>query len=103
MVFSATEPSRESEALRQLTRRVDEVLHYIWDPIGVSGVVEARDEYDMYVPQVVGLLTRKATPQEIAAFLARVAAERMGLNPDPEAAERAALAACGWSARLLPP
>jgi len=47
-------------------------------------------------------LTSKATPQEIAAFLTRVAAERMGLNPDPEAAERAALAACGWFARLPP-
>jgi len=25
---------------------ISEVLHYIWDPSGVAGVPEARDEYD---------------------------------------------------------
>jgi hypothetical protein len=34
----------------ELYRRTDEVLHYIWDPIGVAGVPEARDEYDSYLP-----------------------------------------------------
>ena len=37
---------------QELYGRVGEVLHYLWDPIGVSGVPQARDEYDSYVPQV---------------------------------------------------
>ena len=32
----------------ELYRRVDEVLHYLWDPIGVAGIPEARDEYYGY-------------------------------------------------------
>ena len=36
----------------ELYRRVDEVLHYIWDPIGVAGAPMARDEYYAYLPQI---------------------------------------------------
>lgn len=39
-----------------LLRVVDEVLHYIWDPIGVAGVPEARDEYDIYTGRIFTLL-----------------------------------------------
>lgn len=34
-----------SQADMDLYRAVDEVLHFIWDPIGVRGFPEARDEY----------------------------------------------------------
>ena len=44
----------ELDSLDELHRRTDEVLHYIWDPIGVSGVPTARDEYSGYVPRLVG-------------------------------------------------
>ena len=40
----------------ELYRRVDEVLHYLWDPIGVAGAPEARDEYYSYLPHVFSLL-----------------------------------------------
>jgi hypothetical protein len=36
--------------------RVDELLHYIWDPIGIAASTGARDEYDSYVPTVVKML-----------------------------------------------
>jgi hypothetical protein len=29
----------------ELYKRVDEVLHYVWDSIGVAGEPHARDEY----------------------------------------------------------
>lgn len=40
---------------RELYQRVDEVLHYVWDPIGVSDAPEARDEYFSYLPIVFGM------------------------------------------------
>jgi len=30
---------------KELYRRTDEILHYLWDPIGVSDTPQARDEY----------------------------------------------------------
>ncbi len=35
----------------ELYRRTHEVLHYIWDPVGVSDEPRARDEYQGYLPQ----------------------------------------------------
>ena len=60
---------------------VGEILHYIWDPLGVSGVPQARDEYDGYVGGVVSLLESGAGEQLICAYLTRIADENMGL-PD---------------------
>ena len=62
-----------------LYRAVDEVLHYIWDPIGVSGVPEARDEYQSYLPQVFELVRKNQSEEKIASYLGMIASERMGL------------------------
>jgi hypothetical protein len=92
----------ESATLSELNTRISEVLFYQWDPIGVSGMLNARDEYDMYVPLVVGKLTGGATQQEVAALLDQIASERMGLLPDPVRAGRAAASAYEWFERLSP-
>jgi hypothetical protein len=42
----------ELDALEEFNRRADEVLHYLWDPIGVAGEVMACDEYMGYVPKL---------------------------------------------------
>ncbi len=72
-----------SSGERALFRAVDEVLHYVWDPIGVSAIPEARDEYMTYVPQVFALVRDGTTPEEVAISLSRIAVERMGLNDNP--------------------
>ena len=64
----------------QLYRRVDEVLHYIRDPIGISDTPEVRDEYQSYLPHVFSLLVRGAPSDEVAAFLVTTATETMGLS-----------------------
>jgi len=51
---------------KELSKRVSEVLYYLWDPIGVSTAPEARSEYEDYVPQVVGILERSEDAQELA-------------------------------------
>lgn len=77
-----SQPARELE----LHRRVDEVLHYLWDPIRVAGVPQARDEYDTYVPEVVKLLLQDhdGSGHAVAAYLRWVATEHMGVGCDDE-------------------
>ena len=64
----------------ELYRRVDEVLTYILDPIKVSGIPEARDEYFPYLPRVFSLLVDPSEPGKIAEYLIYVAGDQMGLN-----------------------
>ena len=66
---------------------VKSVLYWAWDPIGVRGVEEARDEYDSYALNVLERLERSSPQDEVAAYLGWVQVERMGLphNPDKNA------------------
>jgi hypothetical protein len=67
----------------ELYQRVDEVLHYVWDPIGVSTMARGRDEYYMYLPDVFALVTRDVDARTIAEYLNEVTTQRMGLAKDP--------------------
>jgi hypothetical protein len=64
----------------ELYKRVDEVLHYIWDPIGVSFAPAARDEYYSYLPHVFSLLKTNANAEHIAVYLSDVRAKQMGFR-----------------------
>lgn len=70
---------------KDLYRMVDEVLHYIWDPIGVAGEPRARDEYYAYVPGVFSLVRDGKNAEEISAYLRSIATEHMGLTAVPDA------------------
>lgn len=67
-----------------LHRAIDEVLHYVWDPIGVNSIPQARDEYHEYLPQVFSMLRDGANESAIAAYLTSLTTERMGLSPRPD-------------------
>lgn len=66
----------------ELERRIDEVLFYIWDPIGVSPIPQARCEYRSYVPKVIQLLEQSDDPIGISSYLQQIASARMGLLPN---------------------
>lgn len=68
----------------KLYRQTDEVLHYMWDPIGVRGIAQARDEYSSYLPHVFSLLVGNKGPEKIAEYLDWVVEEKMGLTPNKE-------------------
>lgn len=68
----------------ELYRAVDEVLHYLWDPIGVSAVPQARDEYHAYLPKVFSLLRSGADGHAIAKYLGEVTVNRMGLTANSQ-------------------
>ena len=75
---------------QELLRIIGEVLHYVWDPIGVAGEPQARDEYDGYIGPVFTLLRSGASHSEISTHLATIASECMGLPAAKELAETAA-------------
>jgi hypothetical protein len=79
-----------------LYRRADEVLHYIWDPIGISDDPQARDEYYAYLPVVFGLLKANAGAEAIAEHLQRIRTERMGLDGNDAQDFKAASVLVDW-------
>ncbi|SDG32251.1 hypothetical protein [Dyella sp. 333MFSha] len=64
----------------QLLRRIDEVLHYRWDPLGVSDSPEARDEYESYVPRTFQLLKATTDGSDVADYLHWLNTEQMGVG-----------------------
>ena len=64
----------------ELYKRVDEVLHYIWDPVGVFDQPNARDEYYSYIPTIYALLKEDKDSQEIEDKLFHIGLDRMGLT-----------------------
>ena len=66
---------------KELYQRIDEVMHYVCDPIGVAGVPQARDEYDSYLPPVFAMLIERKKEDDIAAYLTEIEDQGMGLTP----------------------
>ena len=69
----------------KLYRQVDEILHYMWDPICVAGIAQARDEYHPYLPQVFKIVLDKQNKEEIARYLTEIETGRMGLTSNNKA------------------
>lgn len=63
-----------------LYKRIDGILWKEWDPIGISDIPEARDEYYDYLPQVFKLAIEGASAKTIAEYLHSVETETMGLS-----------------------
>ncbi len=74
----------------ELETRVDEVLFYLWDPIGVNNEPYARAEYRAYVAEVLDQLENNNTASEIAACLCAIVSGSMELVPDKENALKVA-------------
>lgn len=75
----------------ELYRRIDETIHYVWDPLGVSTAPQARDEYYTYLPHIHKLVLDGATVAELSEHLLDIATNHMGLNSQPTLREQTAL------------
>jgi hypothetical protein len=84
----------------KLFSRVDEVVHYVWDPIGVAQEPWARDEYNSYLSQIFEMTRDTVDVNYIAAFLNKVTTERMGLNPNEQHCLKVAELLREWKSRL---
>ncbi|WP_175820729.1 hypothetical protein [Burkholderia sp. BCC0419] len=82
----------------ELYRRVDEVLYYVWDPIGVATCPAARNEYHGYLPKVFAMLQEGMDASLIAAYLDNVTTESMGLDSNPGHSKRVAELLLDWKA-----
>jgi len=71
---------------KKLYRHVDEILHYMWDPVGVAGIAQARDEYHSYLPQVFKLVLNNKNKDEIAGYLVSIEKNQMGVAENEKAA-----------------
>jgi hypothetical protein len=85
-------PPREAE----LYRRCDEVLHYVWDPIGVATAPGGRDEYHSYLPRVFALVRDNVKPEKIVEHLVNIEEESIGLPANPERARTTAEVLIEW-------
>lgn len=65
-------------------RMIQVALYWAWDPIGVRGIKEAADEYDMYAPRVLEMLKADAPVEQIAHYLTGVVRDRMELPVRPD-------------------
>ena len=81
----------------ELYRRIDEVVHYIWDPIGVSNIPEARDEYHAYLTAIYGRVQAGGL-DDVVEYLKWAATENMGLPFEKEKATEAAETMLAWKA-----
>ncbi|MCU7805091.1 MAG: hypothetical protein KZQ92_23045 [Candidatus Thiodiazotropha sp. (ex Lucinoma borealis)] len=68
----------------ELYKRIDEILFYKWDPIGISDGGWARDEYQSYLPRVFSMALEYEKPEPIAEYLGVVTTESMGLSSAKE-------------------
>ena|ERR1041385_7501486 len=66
---------------REVMQTIREVLMRDWDPIGVAGIPEAADEYDMYIASVYRILVDTRSEDELVSFLFRTETQTMGLSP----------------------
>ncbi len=78
--------------------RIDEILHFVWDPIGVSknGFPNARDEYSSYVAEIEKAIQDGATESDIVKLLDGIQIDRMGLSSDLANCSRVAAAIFAW-------
>ena len=79
----------------ELYRRIDEIVHYVWDPIGVAGSPQARDEYNGYLTAIFGHVKAEDVAA-IVEYMKWVVTDRMGMSFDQEKATRAATLMLEW-------
>ncbi len=78
----------------ELFRRVEEVVHYVWDPIGICEHPEARDEYHSYMTAIFGNVKAEDL-DALVSYMAWVT-ENMGLQFDKVTAQKAAQVMLDW-------
>ncbi|MEM6894877.1 MAG: hypothetical protein AAF554_14380 [Bacteroidota bacterium] len=69
--------------MTELEIRIDEVLYYQWDPIGVSVYPNARGEYSSYV-QIILKYVLKEDEKQITEQLGKIESLSMGLKVNKE-------------------
>ena len=75
---------RFKKRFRQYHEAIRNVLLREWDPIGVADEPAAQDEYDGYIPAIIGMLIRDEPRRRLFDRLRWIETEQMGLIGDRE-------------------
>ena len=89
-----------SRRAKEIQERIKQVLLHEWDPIGVSDIPEAQDEYDSYVGGIYRLLASGASEYQIIERLYNLETVSMGLTGNRERLKRVAGKLAGLSVSL---
>ncbi|MBA3716255.1 MAG: hypothetical protein H0W76_28010 [Pyrinomonadaceae bacterium] len=71
--------SKRGQRAKEIQETIRQVLLHQWDPIGVSDIPEAQDEYDSYVGGIYRLLASGASEHQIIERLYNIETVSMGL------------------------
>lgn len=77
-----------------MQKEIAKILMSEWDPIGVEGVAQAQDEYDVYAIHIASMLNSGSTEPEIALYIFKSETEYMGLKGDMLRATKVAKKIC---------
>ena len=66
---------------KEFYNRIDEILHYIWDPIDISGIPPARDTYKIDVATIYDMFMNKKPAEELVRTLTFMSNKRDGVKP----------------------
>lgn len=80
---------------KELYRKICEIAHYIWDPIGISDIPQAHDEYNSYTWALFGQ-AKTGDVNQILRYMEWVETEKMGLSFNKDNAQKAAQAMIEW-------
>lgn len=80
---------------RELYRRIDEVVHYIWDPVGICDHPQARREYRSYIKEFFDHV-KSGRLERVLAYMKLITTEHMGLHFNEYHATRAAQVMLEW-------
>ena len=69
----------KKEKRRELEQRIDEVLFYVWDPIGVAAIPTAIGEYSSYTATILKYVLNEDL-KKIASHLGKIESSSMGLK-----------------------
>lgn len=86
---------------KELYQRIDEIIHYLWDTIGIAGEPFAHDEYYAYLPEIFSLAKKKNSEEEIVEYLNDIRVKSMESPSDMKRCKEIALMIVKWSKHLV--
>lgn len=76
--------NKKDPSVKHVWREIHDVLINIWDPIGVSDIEAAQDEYDSYIGKIYALLNDSACESTLERHLWFIEDVNMGLSCSKE-------------------
>jgi len=90
----------DSVYIDELRKRINEILLYVWNPIGIEATSKTSHEYETYAGQVLELVLKNAGKEEVSDYLSKVVQEQLGLDPNQEHNDIVAVLVCDWKDTL---